>query len=71
MREKIVTGLLAGTVTLAMALPAAAGGIGEPEIEPEVFTTTEAVAAGSLGGAPGLILLGVVAGAVLIAGDSE
>lgn len=71
MRNKFVTGIVASAFLAALALPAAAGGIGEPEIEPEVFTATEAVAAGSLGGVPALILLGVVVGGVLISGDSN
>lgn len=71
MRNKFVTGLSAFAAVATFALPASAGGIGEPEIEPEVFTATEAVAAGSLGGAPGIILLGVIVGGILISGDSQ
>jgi hypothetical protein len=71
MRNKIVSGFVTATIIVGFLAPAYAGGVGEPEIEPEVFTASEAVAAGSLGGTPGLILLGVLVGGLVIAGDSN
>ena len=71
MRKNFVSGLVTATLIAAFAAPVYAGGVGEPEIEPEVFSAGDEVAAGSLGGTPGLILLGVLVGGLVIAGDSN
>lgn len=68
MRKKLVT-CLAALILLPGA--AFAGGVGEPEIEPEVFEADEEVAAGTLASNSGLILLGLVIGGLVIAGDSD
>lgn len=71
MGKKTITAAALFSVFSLAALPASAGGVGTPEIEPEVFTATEAAAAGTLGSVPGLILLGVLVGGIAIAGDSD
>jgi hypothetical protein len=71
MRKKFVTGFAAIALFSVAALPALAGGVGEPEIEPEVFTSDEAVAAGTLGGREGLIILALIVGGIAVAGDSN
>ncbi|MBT8423415.1 MAG: hypothetical protein HKN98_05870 [Silicimonas sp.] len=71
MRKKIVTSLAIGAVMSMSAMPAFAGGLGEPEIEPEVFTADDEVAAGTLGSNAGLIIVGLIVGGLVIAGDSN
>lgn len=71
MRKRIVTGLAFGAAVSLAATTAFAGGIGAPEIEPEVFTADEQVAAGTLGSRTGLIILGLIVGGIAIAGDSN
>ena len=71
MRKNMVTGCLVAAIFSVTAAPAFAGGVGEPEIEPEVFTADDEVAAGALGGNSGLIILGLLVGGLLVAGDSN
>ena len=71
MRKNFVT--IAATIAVfgATSLPALADGLGTPEIEPDVFVDTDAVAAGSLGSNAGIILVGLLIGGLAIAGDSN